>query len=195
MPNQVHVYGHSDQATFHVEDHQPGSSIARFMAEQVQQILSLIQIPKSSHEKLLGKRIWLLDLGASCHMTSVLSLLQDVWDMEVIPMQWPNGSETMAIKRGTIHLTSKLILNNVPFIRWLNCNLISIAQLVDDNVCEVTFNKELCVIYDLTTRSPIGLGEPQRGVYYFKQLTTEKVQVNKVVSHDIWNCRLGHLYM
>ena len=83
MPNQVHVYGHSDQATFHVEDHQPGSSIARFMAEQVQQILSLIQIPKSSHEKLLGKRIWLLDLGASCHMTSVLSCYKmfEIWKL------------------------------------------------------------------------------------------------------------------
>jgi len=59
-------------------------------------------------------------------------------------------------------------------------------------MCEVTFNKQLCVIQDLTIRTPIGMGEPQRGVYNFKQPTTEKVQVNKVVSHDIWHCKLGH---
>ena len=60
------------------------------------------------------------------------------------------------------------------FFPGLNCNLISIAQLVDDNMCEVTFNKQLCVIQDLTMRSPIGVGELQRGVYLFQIADNEE---------------------
>jgi len=59
-------------------------------------------------------------------MTSVLSLLKNVRDMEAIPVELPNGSETMAIKRGIVHLSSKLILNNVLFVPGLNCNLICV---------------------------------------------------------------------
>jgi len=112
--------------------------------------------------------------------------------MEAIPVELPNESETLAIKKGMVHLSSKLILNNVLFVPGLNCNSISIVQLVDDNICEVTFNKRLCVIQDLATRSRIEVGEPKRGVYYFKQPTTEKVQVNKIVPYDTWHCHFGH---
>ena len=97
----------------------------------------------------------------------------------------------MAIKKGMVHLTSKLILNNVLFVPELNCNLILIAQLVNDNFCEVKFTKQLCVIWNFTTRSSIGVGESKRGVYYFKNPTTERVQLSKVVSYDTWHCTLG----
>ena len=59
-------------------------------------------------------------------------------------------------------------------------------------MCEVTFTKWLCVIHDLTTRSPIGVGEPKRGVYYFKKSATETAQANKVISYETWHSRLGH---
>ena len=153
MANQVQAYSYGEQAPAHVEEQQSGIATAGFTAEQVQRNLSLIETPKSSHEKLSGKSIWLLDSGTSCHMTCELSLLRDVQDMDAVLVELPNGSETLAIKKGMVHLSSNLILNNVLFVPGLNCNLISIAQLVDDNICEVTFNKRLCVIQDLTTRS------------------------------------------
>lgn len=125
-------------------------------------------------------------------MAHMLSLLSNVEDIQPIHVALPNGSEIMAFKRGTINLDSKLRLNNVLYVPGLNCNLISIAQLIEDNICEVIFIKKLCVIQDLTTRSPIGVGEPKRGVYYPQQAAPDRVQVNQAITYDTWHCRLGH---
>jgi len=110
-----------------------------------------------------------LDSGASCHMMSFLGLLCDVHHTEPILVEFPNRTITKAIKRGSISLNSKLRLNHNLFILVLNCSLISITQLIDENFCDLTFTKELCVIQDLTKRSPIGVGEPRIGAYYLKK--------------------------
>ena len=103
------------------------------------------------------REYWLLDSGASCHMTNVISLVHDIENIKPIHMVLPKGSRTLTIKRGNASIDSRLKLNNVLFIPVLSCNLISITQLVEDNICEVTFNKKLCVIWDLTTMSQIGV--------------------------------------
>ena len=46
-------------------------------------------------------------------MASVLNLLKDVQEIEAIPVGFPNGAETIAIKKGMVRLSSKIILNNV----------------------------------------------------------------------------------
>ena len=79
-------------------------------------------------------------------MTSVLFLLHDVQEIEVIPIEFPNMSKTLAIKKGIVYLKLKLILNSILFILRLNCNLISIVQLIDDKICKLTFTKRLCMI-------------------------------------------------
>ena len=99
---------------------------------------------------------------------------------------------TLAIKQGTVTLNFKLRLTKVLYVPRLNYNLISIAQLIDDNICEVTFIKQRCVIQDLTTSSLIGVGEPKRGVYYLNKAIMERAQANKVISYDTWHFRLGH---
>jgi len=118
-------------------------------------------------------------------MMRFLSMMDDIHDVEPIPVAQRNGSLTIATKRGSIILNSKLRLNHVLYVPGLNCSLISIAQLIDENYCDVTFTKKLCVIQDLTTRSPIGVGEPRRGVYYLKKSLPAKIQANKVESYDI----------
>ena len=106
-----------------------------FTAQQVPRILSLIETPNSAHEKLSGKEVWLLASGASCHMTNMISLLHDVENISPIRVELPNGSKTLAIKREIASVDSKLTLHNVVFVPGLSCNLISIAQLVEDNIC------------------------------------------------------------
>jgi len=51
--------------------------------------------------------------------------------------------------------------------------------------------KKLCVIQGPTTRNPIGVGEPRKGVYYWKKSFPTTIQVNKVESYDTWHFRLG----
>ena len=65
-------------------------------AEQVQQILSLIDNCKARTEKLQGNILWLYDTGASCHMTGTYEVLDSIRTIEPITVLLPNGNKAMA---------------------------------------------------------------------------------------------------
>ena len=56
----------------------------------------------------------------------------------------------------------------------------------------MTFTHKLCVIEDYSLRTPIGVGEQRKGVYYFKEVQPEEVEANRVSTCDLWHQRLGH---
>jgi len=80
-----------------------------FTPKQVHKILSLIEEPKS-REKLTGNRnqAWLIDSGASMHMTGNLNNLSDVQTISPVIMDFPNGAKTIADKHGTAVLEKDL---------------------------------------------------------------------------------------
>jgi len=151
----------------------------------------LINTPKPGYETLTGKAIWMLDSGASCHMTGDLNLIENVQDVRPVGVGLPNGKETMANKKGTVKLSKNLKLNNVLYTPDLRCNLISIAQVSRDLNCYVTFYDDICFLQDRTSRSLIGVGEAQGGVYYYKGASQVKVQANAVDATHLWHSRLG----
>jgi len=73
-------------------------------------------------------------------------MMYDVHDVEPIPVELANGTMTIITKRSSIILNSKLRLDHVLFLPGLNCSLISIAQLIDEDYCDVTFTKKFCLI-------------------------------------------------
>ena len=111
---------------------------------------------------------WILDSGASQHMIGNLDQLSIVEGTRPIPIRLPNGGVSMATK--CVQLSSRLTLHGVLFVPDLDCNLISIAQLIEELFYTVTFTKKLCVIQDHTTRSPIGLGEQRKEYIYSMRL-------------------------
>ena len=82
----------------------------------------------------------------------------------------PNGNKAIATKEGTIELNGNIILKNVLYVLGLNCNLISVSQIIDDLDCIVQFTKKLCVIQDPVTRMLIGAGERKDGLCFFRNL-------------------------
>ena len=60
----------------------------------------------------------------------------------------PNGKQTFATKEGTVVLNDVLTLTNVLYVPNLQCNLISISQLVNGYGCVVQFIEKLCAIQD-----------------------------------------------
>ena len=155
-------------------------------------ILSLIEIPKSGYEKLLGKKARLLDSGTSYQMTGDITLLCNISNISPVGVGLPNGVETMAIECGMVKLSPKIILQDVLYVPGLTCNLISIAQLIREVSCTVTSIDRLCMIQDHTTKSPIGVGKQQQGVRFFKDDLLAKVQVNSAISYNLWHRRMGH---
>ena len=133
-------------------------------------MLNLIEAPKDTIKKLSGKSDRLLDSGASYHMTGNLSLLHNSYTVSPIPVGMLNSAVALASKLGSVRLSDKLSLRDVLYIPSLNCNLISIAQLVDNICCSVMFTHKLCMIQHLTMKTLIGSSEHKRGSTSIKSI-------------------------
>lgn len=99
--------------------------------EQWATLLNMLNLHKgSANERLTGKRnflSWIIDTGASHHMTSTYECFSEVHDITPCPIGLPNGAETTALKEGTVTLGEKLKLQRVLFVPKLKCNLISMS--------------------------------------------------------------------
>lgn len=81
----------------------------------------------------LNEIVWILDTGATHHMTGRSDLLTDIRDIAPVSVSLPAGKDTTATKQGTVKLTSHLSIKDVYLIPGFHINLISFGQLVTDN--------------------------------------------------------------
>ncbi|KAH9656136.1 retrovirus-related pol polyprotein from transposon RE1 [Citrus sinensis] len=122
-----------------------------------------------------------------------LKLLCDVKTVIACPVGLPDRKEVMAEKKGNIVLDGRLKLTNVLYVPSLNCNLISVSQLVEESNCIIQFTNKFCVIQDRTSRMLIGAGEQRGGLYYFREIeSTRALQTVAKGTVDLWHQRLGH---
>ena len=119
---------------------------------------------------------WLLDSGASYHMTRNVNLLNSSCDISLITIVLSNGALAFARKHDSAKLNDKLILSIVLYVPGLHYDLIYIAQLIDDLCCTVAFTRKLCVIQGPTTQALIGSVEHRRGIHFYQDGSTTKVQ-------------------
>lgn len=133
--------GHEGQTTAHVSQPQLTSSTpehgrdsrATLTADQIQRLLSYLNTQNTDHDKLSGKKAlathtqdWILDSGASNHMTGQLDMMVDVKDITSVLVGLPSGMKTLSTKGGRVCMTQEVILNDVLYIPDLIYNLISI---------------------------------------------------------------------
>ncbi|CAL9247606.1 unnamed protein product, partial [Arabidopsis halleri] len=99
---------------------------------------------------------WIIDTGASNHMTGILDFLIDVRDMAPVLIKLPDGCFTTATKQGRISLGFALCLQDVFFVDGLQCHLISVSQLTRERGCVFQITDRLCIIQDRITKILIG---------------------------------------
>ncbi|KAL2927193.1 Retrovirus-related Pol polyprotein from transposon RE1 [Bienertia sinuspersici] len=146
-------------------------------------------------ERMAGKcpsTGWIIDTGASHHVTGDDSSLFDTKIISPWPVGLPNGSRSFATLVGRVALSSHLTLENVLFVPDLCCNLISVSQLIDDSNCLVSFTNSVCVIQDLPSRMQIGAGERRDGLYYFHNVPVICAVSPPPTDFELWHRRLGH---
>lgn len=83
-----------------------------------------------SATKLSGKipiSSWIIDTGASNHMTGSISTLENICDMPPVLIKLPNGQHTRSTRQGTVQLGSHLSLQDVYYVDGLQCHLISVS--------------------------------------------------------------------
>ena len=126
-------------------------------------------------------------------MTGQLDCLTNIHNIFECSIGLPNGEETVATKEGNVVLNERLQLKNVLYVPSLQCNLISVSQLLKNSNYTVQFTDKLCLIQDPTSRTPIGAGEQREGLYYLRGFVkAAAMKTNKEVSLDLLHQRLGH---
>ncbi|KAL2933792.1 Retrovirus-related Pol polyprotein from transposon TNT 1-94 [Bienertia sinuspersici] len=164
---------------------------------QVQQLVAALNSSKvaPTTPSLHGKQFsdqWIIDTGASNHMSGNVDLFVDLYDISSEPVGLPNGKSTTATKEGRIKLSDSLYLDNVLYVPALNCNLLSVSQLLEKQQFLVLFTNKLCVIQDRSLRNLIGVGEQCNGVYLFRLVRSFQANATVADIAWLWHRRLGH---
>ena len=146
---------------------------------------------------------WVIDSGASSHMTGFPSVLTAYRPETSIPdVRIADGRSCPVLGSGQSRATSSLPLQNVLYIPGFPANLLSISAITKALHCGVFFFPHHCIFQDLDTGRRIGLGrENGRGIYELVADTPSTglqalfaLSASSSSLHDsfLWHCRLGH---
>ncbi|XP_048629110.1 uncharacterized protein LOC125600445 [Brassica napus] len=188
--------GASVNAVSHVAPTIDAHAVTGLSKEQWDKLVKMLG-EKTEGTRLNGKKCrddWIVDIGASHHMTGLLDCLFDIHMVAPCLVGLPNGKLVMADQEGSVRLTDTLKLHSVLYVKELKCNLISVSQLIDELNCIVLFSKTCCLMQDLTLMMPIGMGERRDGVYFLQgvELVRRVKKVGAKESLELWHKRLGH---
>ena len=146
---------------------------------------------------------WVIDSGASSHMTGFPSVLTSYRPETSNPdVRIADGRSCPVLGSGQSRATSSLPLQHVLYIPGFPANLLSISAITKALHHGVFFFPHHCVFQDLDTGRRIGLGrENGRGIY---ELVADSpstglqalfaLSASSSSLHDslLWHCRLGH---
>ncbi|GJY85560.1 putative RNA-directed DNA polymerase [Tanacetum coccineum] len=109
---------------------------------------------------------WIFDSGTTEHITHNDSLLKNKRKRGYEqPVTIPNGEAVPVEGRGECALPSGAIIKDVLHVPKFKCNLLSVSRLSKELQCAVTFFPEFCIMQDLYSRTLIGAGDCEDGLY------------------------------
>ncbi|KAL6312208.1 hypothetical protein AAG906_025550 [Vitis piasezkii] len=126
----------------------------------------------------VASRNWIIDSGATDHITSSSKLLHKDKNCSLPPVLLPSGEKANIVMKGSLPLNSIYYLHDVLSVPTFKVDLISVSRLTRGLNCSVTFFPYWCILQDLATRRTIGLGKQRGGLYYLVALATEKSLTN-----------------
>jgi len=153
-----------------------------------------------------GTSFWVLDSGASFHMTSNSSHLDSCQPLSHNRcVQTADGNFCSVTHQGNL-VTSNFDVSGVSLVPKLSMNLISVGQLADLN-CVIGFDDTSCFIQDRQTRALLGTGHRHRsssGLYILDHLRLPSIvspssssaptsSAFVAATFPQWHHRLGHL--
>ena len=112
--------------------------------------------PRSFNVLTKDKTPWILDSGASYHMTGCPSLFSTYTPCVVnLKVKIVDGSLAIVAGKGLIILSRNLTLKSVLYVPSLTCNLLSISKLTHDQNCVAKFGSSSCQFQELVSRKLI----------------------------------------
>lgn len=146
--------------------------------EQWQTVLHLLNDGRSgATEMLMGmisKPSWILDTGASHHMTGKTESLSDLHEMPMVLVILPDGTKLKSVKEGTVHLRSHLVMRSVFYAE------------------EMRSTDNFIVFQGRTLRMVTRVGKRENGTFYFRSLETIAAVRTSSDDYNLWHNRMGH---
>ena len=148
---------------------------------------------------------WIIDTSATNHMTCDRNMFtQFSSNSSVSIIIITNGVSSLVMGSGIISISLLLSISNVIFVPSLNCNLLSVSQLIKSHNCVFLFFLTYCTLQNTHTKEKIGSGKRSEVLYYLEgnsQYIKGKVLAHSIIDEtqaknkrDIWQWhkRLGH---
>nr|XP_017256491.1 PREDICTED: uncharacterized protein LOC108226048 [Daucus carota subsp. sativus] len=193
--NKRQVQKYSSNNAIQQNDVRNSDSGVNLTASQLAQLLKLL--PRSSKEQEIDDEFesfsgmvtcnavqnknsqWIMDSGASDHMTSSLEHLINVVPVDTVStITLPTGDVTVITHVGDLVLSSGLKLNRVLYVPQFQHNFLSIHKLAAENKCNVKFYQDHCEIFDDITGIARATGHLVNGLYYLSDVNKPSVSAN-----------------
>lgn len=141
-----------------IADAGPSTSEPVFTQAHLDAVLRVIDSQRSQSQNdqiratmaCIGKggksaQTWIVDSGATNHMTFDKSQLRE-FEYFAVPkrVKVANGESIDILGHGNIRLSDTLMLKQVLYVPKLDCNLVSVRQLMSDNCCLTLFTPFEC---------------------------------------------------
>ncbi|XP_056698324.1 uncharacterized protein [Spinacia oleracea] len=157
----------------------------KFISSVVQEVMKAIgekqNATASSHNNFAGKEIlsnavnhyddsycntWLIDSGASDHMTGNKSVLTNMRTLDKqIRVGLPDGNVKTVKEIGDVKLNDNVTLFDVLYVSDFKHNLLSVSKLVHKDDLKLLFDKHGCSLQGLSTEDNVVFGENESDLY------------------------------
>lgn len=162
----------------------------------------------SSNKALTTCNDWIIDSGASDHMTPYLCNIESpIVVVSSTSINLPTGATAKITHTGNTTLPNGLLLSNVLCVPFFKHNMLSVQKFIKNNLCEVQFCPTHCVIIDSHNNTIKAVGEAKQGLYYLVHTSDPVSWLDKHTTRavncfnsaksvtptvNIWHNRLGH---
>ncbi|XP_014523577.1 uncharacterized protein LOC106779879 [Vigna radiata var. radiata] len=164
------------------ETFQTGSTSTTFnslTSEQIGKLLRMIEKADDSTHKINqmhtnekedkpGTLSWIIDTGATDHVTYNKGNYITFYKIKPITVRLPNNIVITAEHAGTVQFSKDFVIFNVLYIPNFSFNLISVQSLIKDLDCRLTFSSKGCQIRKNSTLKMIGSANSHKGLYYLQ---------------------------
>ena len=138
---------------------------------------------------------WIIDSGAFNHICSSLSFFSSYTLLKKnVLVELPDGSHASVTHIGIVKFNSSFVLKDVYYIPSFKFNLLSISQLTSQLNCDTIFSNSICLFQDRITKTMIGRGRLQNGLYCLDDVPNSNFALSfqHLYNFDLWHSRLGH---
>ncbi|XP_072087042.1 uncharacterized protein [Arachis hypogaea] len=123
------------------------------------------QISHILFTKTFSPHTWVIDSGATDHVSFSLANFYSYQHIKPILVKLPNGHQTITNIAGTVIFSNKLYLTGVLYIPCFTFNLLSVSKAAKQLKCHFSISDTTCEVQDRSTWKIIGYANENGGLY------------------------------